>query len=285
MNNNSTYIRTTGIMKRVLLTGATGFVGRHVQAALKAKGCSVRAIVRPGKILTGEIEQVETPDVFQESAEWWATTLRGIDSVVHCAWYAEPGTYLESEKNYSCLTGTISMAQALQKSNVKRFVGVGTCFEYDLSRKVLSRETPLKPESPYAACKVAAFLVLSQIMKKSHISFAWARLFYMFGEGEDERRLIAYIRRQLARSEPAHLSEGWQIRDYMDVKEVGRRIGELAVNAEVQGPVNICSGRPQTIREIALRIGREYGKEELLRFGARTSNQDEPDCIVGVPTQ
>lgn len=272
-------------MTSVLLTGATGFVGRQVLTALRASGCSVRAIARAQQSLPPEIERVQTEDLFRESVEWWMATLDGIDTVIHCAWFAEPGKYLESEYNYACLRGSMTMAQAALRTGVKRFVGVGTCFEYDLSQRVLSVETPLVPETPYAACKVATYLVLSQVFRKSHVSFAWARLFYMYGEGEDDRRLMPYIRKQLAQSEPALLSEGWQIRDYMDVREVGQRLADLGLATQVQGPVNICSGRPQTLRDMALMIGREYDREDLLYFGARPMTTADPDCVLGIPTK
>jgi nucleoside-diphosphate-sugar epimerase len=268
----------------VLLTGASGFVGRQVLAALRTSGYSVRTIARAHRSLPKGIERVETKDLFRESLEWWTDALDGIDTVIHCAWFAEPGRYLESENNYDCLSGSITMAQAALQTGVKRFVGVGTCFEYDLSQRVLSIETPLVPQTPYAASKAATFLVMSQVFRKSHVSFAWARLFYMYGEGEDDRRLVPYIRKQLAKSEPALLTEGWQIRDYMNVEEVGRRLADLGLATHVQGPVNICSGRPQTVRDMAIMIGREYGREDLLHFGARPMNMTDPDCVLGVPT-
>jgi len=270
-----------------LLTGATGFVGRQVLRALAERNCQVRPVIREGKPdrlpPSAAIEQVVTsPDIFAESAAWWADVCRGVDTVVHAAWYVKPGQYLQSPKNLECLAGTLRLAQGASRAKVRRFVGIGTCFEYDLSAGHLTVATPLRPSTPYAAAKAAAFMALSQYLPQQGVEFAWCRLFYLYGEGEDARRLVPYLRAKLSAGEPADLSSGTQIRDYLDVREAGRMIVEQALGAG-QGPVNICSGTPVTVRELAERIADEYGRRDLLRFGARPDNLVDPPCVVGVP--
>jgi dTDP-6-deoxy-L-talose 4-dehydrogenase (NAD+) len=268
----------------VLLTGATGFVGRQVLHALVEQGCRVRAVVRQGKqvVPSSAIESVITsPDIFAESAAWWADACRGIDTIIHVAWYAEPGQYLQSPKNQECLLGTLRLAQGAIDANVRRFVGIGTCFEYDLNAGHLSVETPLKPSTPYAEAKAAAFNALTQQFPQQGVEFVWCRLFYLYGEGEDARRLVPYVHARLQAGEPAELSCGTQVRDFLDVREAGRMIAEAALGP-VQGPVNICSGTPVTVRQLAERIADEYGRRDLLRFGARADNPVDPPVVVGV---
>ena len=173
------------------------------------------------------------------------------------------------------------LAQGAAQAKVRRFVGIGTCFEYDLSVGHLSVETALQPSTPYAEAKAAAFTALSRSLPQQGVEFAWCRLFYLYGEGEDERRLVPYLRARLRAGEPAELTSGKQIRDYLDVRDAGRMIVEAALGT-VQGPVNICSGIPTTIRQLAERIADEYGRRDLLRFGARPDNLVDPPCIVGV---
>lgn len=273
----------TGI---TLLTGATGFVGRQVLRALGATGVKVRVVVREGKqglfaTLEGIESVVTTPDLFAESADWWATVCKGVDTVIHVAWYAEPGKYLESSKNLDCLMGALRMAKGAAQAGVKRLVGIGTCFEYDLTGGMLSIETPLRPLTPYAGAKAAVFLALSQSLPIQGVEFAWCRLFYLHGEGEDSRRLVPHLRFKLAAGEPAELTNGNQIRDFLDVREAGRMIAETALGHE-QGPVNICSGTPITVRQLAEQIADEYERRDLLRFGARPDNLIDPPCVVGV---
>ena len=273
----------TGI---TLLTGASGFVGRQVLRALSEKGTRIRVLVREGK--QGQLERlagiesvVTTPDLFAESAVWWADVCKDIDTVIHVAWYAEPGKYLQSAKNLDCLMGTLQMAKGAAQAGVKRFVGIGTCFEYDLSGGLLSVDTPLLPLSPYAGAKAAAFMALSQWLPRQGVALAWCRLFYLHGEGEDERRLVPYLRTKLAAGQAAELTSGKQIRDFLNVTEAGRMIAETALG-QAQGAVNICSGVPITVRQLAEKIADEYGRRDLLAFGARQDNLIDPPYVVGL---
>lgn len=274
--------------KLVLLTGGTGFVGRQILRVLAEAGVRIRVVVREGSpesrlASSPNIESiVYTTDLFRESTDWWEKALDGVDTVVHSAWYAEPGKYLSSPENIVCLEGTLRIAQAAARTNVKRFVGVGTCFEYDLSAGILKIDTPLRPISPYAGAKAATYLALSQWLPLHKIEFAWCRLFYLFGEGEDERRLVPYLHKQLAAGNPVDLTSGNQIRDFMDIRDAGRRITEITLGDEA-GAFNICSGTPVTVRQMAERIADEYGRRDLLRFGVRPDNLVDPPCVVGVP--
>ena len=117
----------------ILLTGATGFVGRQVLRALGERGCRVRPVVRIGKqerlARDDAIETVvASSDIFAEGAAWWARTCSGADAVIHAAWYAEPGQYLQSPKNQECLSGTLRLAEGAVQAKIRRFVGIGTCF-------------------------------------------------------------------------------------------------------------------------------------------------------------
>ncbi len=270
----------------ILLTGATGFVGRQVLRALLDRKCRVRAVIRDGKLdrlpHAAALERIITsPDIFAENAGWWATVCGGVDTIIHVAWYAEPGKYLQSMKNEECLSGTLRLAQGAIGANVRRFVGIGTCFEYDLGAGRLTVATALKPSTPYAHAKAEVFEVLSQRLPGHGVEFVWCRLFYLYGEGDDPRRLVPYVRGQLAAGAPAELSSGQQVRDYLDVREAGRMIVELALGPG-QGPVNICSETPITVRALAERIADEYGRRDLLHFGARPDNLTDPPVVVGV---
>ncbi len=272
----------------VLLTGATGFVGRQVLKALLLEGRPVRVVTRPDSVTkleaTTGIEQIVTsPDLFCETADWWSETCNGVDTIVHVAWYTEPGKYLTSPKNLGCLSGTIALAQGAISANVRRFIGIGTCFEYNLSRGDLSTETPLNPTSPYAAAKAAAYLSLSQTLPAVGMEFGWCRLFYLYGEGEDARRFVPYLRAQLEKGAPAKLTSGKQIRDFMDVQAAGYSIAKAAIGS-IEGAINICSGQPISIRQLAEQIAAEYDRCDLLQFGVRKDNLVDPPRVVGVPT-
>jgi len=155
----------------ILLTGATGFVGRQVLRALVERNCKVRLIVRDAsysKVVPSDaIEAViTTPDLWSASVTWCDEVCRGVDIVIHAAWYAEPGQYLRSPKNLDCLAGTLRLSQGASRAKVRRFIGIGTCFEYDLSAGHLTVATPLRPSSPYAAAKAAIDMALYDRMGK-----------------------------------------------------------------------------------------------------------------------
>lgn len=269
-------------MTRVLLTGGTGFVGRQILRQVLARGCSVRAVVRGGSLPDG-VEPWVTDDLFAASEAALMDACAGIDTVIHAAWYAEPGKYVESPRNLDCLEGSLRLGRAAVAAGVRRFVGVGSCFEYDLTAGYLRTDSPLMPRTLYGCAKVAAFLTLSRLMALEGRSFAWCRLFYLFGEGEDSRRLVPYLHAQLAAGELADLTSGRQIRDFLDVAEAGRRIADAALSTAA-GPLNICSGEPVTVADLARRIADGYGRRDLLRFGARADAPTDPPCVIGVPS-
>ena len=276
----------------ILLIGAAGFVGRQVLRALVESGCKVRAVVRhdaqsandaPAALApAAAIESVvTTADLWSENAAWYAQTCRGVDTVIHAAWYAEPGLYLQSPKNTDCAQGTLRLALGAAAAGVRRFAGIGTFFEYDTSAGTLRTTTPLRPHTPYGAAKVATFRALSELLPPEGVEFVWCRLFYLHGEGEDPRRLMPVLRSKLSAGEPVDLGSGTQVRDYLDIRDAARLIVEAALGT-TKGPVNICSERAVTIRQIAEAIADEYGRRDLLRFGARPDNPADPPCIVGV---
>jgi dTDP-6-deoxy-L-talose 4-dehydrogenase (NAD+) len=274
------------LTRRVLLTGATGFVGRQIHRALVESGAIVRAVVREGRAVpidaSRPIERtITTRDLFAENEDWWARASEDVDTIVHSAWYAEPGKYLQSPLNMACLSGTLELAKGAVRARVRRVVGIGSCAEYDMRAGTLAVDTPLRPESAYAAAKAATFLALAGLLPLQGVEFAWCRLFYLYGEGEDQRRLVPYLRSRLAAGQEAELTSGNQVRDFLDVREAGRLIADCALSNR-KGAVNICSGVPTTVRELAERIADEYGRRDLLRFGARAENLFDPPRVVGV---
>jgi len=276
-------------MKKILITGATGFVGRQIMYALCASAVKLIPIVRDGKEdfftgLTNVDKIVTTKDLFLEPESWWEKQCQDIDIVVHAAWYAEPGKYLEAPQNMDCLLGSINLARGAVSAGVKRIVGIGTCFEYDLTNSILNVDTPIKPTTPYSSAKAALYFSLSQWLPMCSVQFAWARLFYLYGEGENSRRLVPYIRGQLEKGKFAELTSGEQIRDFLDVREAGKRIAELTLSSQ-EGAVNICSGKPVTVKQLAEQIADEYGLRNLLKFGVRQENLVDPKCVVGIPTR
>jgi dTDP-6-deoxy-L-talose 4-dehydrogenase (NAD+) len=270
-------------MSSILITGATGFVGLTVAEQLVSAGHKVTCVLRygsEGKLRGLNTQLIFCNDLFEQTAEWWAQACCDIDMVIHLAWYAEPEKYLTSDKNIDCLIGTMNIARGAVKAGVARFVGVGTCFEYDLSAGRLTVNTPLNPQTPYAAAKMAAYSMLKAYLAEGATTFLWARLFYLFGPREDTRRLVPYLHTQLKNGVKADLSSGTKIRDYMDVRDAAKLLLNDAFSSR-QGATNICSGQATTIRALAERIADQYNRRDLLNFNARPDNFKDPPKVLG----
>ncbi|UWQ89463.1 NAD(P)-dependent oxidoreductase [Rhodobacteraceae bacterium M382] len=268
-------------MGRVLVTGATGFVGQAVIRGLAAHGADVVCVNRTGGNIKNCVQIIETMDVFSHGIEWWTETCQDVDMVIHVAWYAEPGKYLTSDKNLDCLSGTLNLARGAALAGVRKFVGVGTCFEYDLAPGELSVSTRLNPVTPYAAAKASTYVTLNQYLPLQGVEFLWARLFYLYGQGEDPRRLVPYLHQQMQAGERADLTSGTQVRDFMDVDDAAALLLEDAFSNRT-GATNIASGQGITVRALAEQIADHYGRRDLLNFGARPDNLTDPPCVIGL---
>ncbi|MGV1897094.1 NAD-dependent epimerase/dehydratase family protein [Agrobacterium vitis] len=272
--------------KTILLTGATGFVGRQIHRALLDAGHSVVAVVRPhsASVLAAEgraARVIETADVFAQSADWWAAQCQGCDAVIHAAWYVEAGKYLDSPLNFHCVTGSLALAQGAARASISHFIGLGTCVEYRLPSDHLTVDSPLEPKTLYAAAKLSTYQMLDRYFAGLGLGFSWCRIFYLYGEGEHPARLVPYLRQRLEQGAIAKLSKGTQWRDFLDVKEAGKMIAGV-VDTGQTGAVNICSGKAVTIRALAERIADDYGRRDLLEFGTAEIHPTDPLAVVGV---
>lgn len=274
-------------MSVVLLTGGAGFVGRHIHRALAVRGHDVRLVLRPGperRLATpvARANIIETQDLFAEDHVWWAKACVGVDAVIHAAWYVEPGLYLDAPENVRCVAGSFALARGARDAGVAHFIGLGTCFEYRLPSARLDVDAPLGPSTLYAASKLALYHMLSAWHAKQGGTFSWCRIFYLHGDGEHPARLAPYIRKCLAAGDVARLSAGTQVRDFLDVAEAGAMIADV-VDTRQSGTINVCSGEAITVRQFAERIADEYGRRDLLAFGAATPHPSDPSAVVGIP--
>jgi nucleoside-diphosphate-sugar epimerase len=252
---------------RVLLTGATGFIGSHVARELLRQGHEVHCSLRPGSDRR-RIDDLAARLCFHEG---------GIDSLpiepdlaVHMAWYAVPGKYLSAPENRACLEESRRLLARLRC----RVVFAGTCFEFDTRLGALREDSPVRPTSLYAECKDA----LRRDVEARPDS-AWVRFFYQYGPWEDERRLVPAVIRGLLKGEPVKLSPGEQKRDFLHVEDVAAAVVAVA-GSRLRGCVNIGSGAAPSVREIASTLGGFAGRPELLQWGAVPYYEGEPMLIV-----
>lgn len=261
-------------MTRVLLTGANGFIGAHVGRALLAQGCEVHGLVRRAPIVSGVVP--ELGDLTDRDAVRSAVARARPDVCVHLAWYAAPGKYLHAVENLALIEATLDLARRLADAGCSRLVGAGTCFEYDTGgSEPLSETSPTLPGSLYAASKLGLFGVLEKYAALASMTFAWARLFYQYGPGEPEGRLVPHLLRSLLRGETAEVTPGEQVRDFLHVDDVASAICAIA-RGDLAGAVNIGSGVPVAVRDLVTTLGRLCGASDRVRLGALPYRAGDP---------
>ncbi len=265
-------------MSRVLVTGATGFVGLPVVTALAAAGHEVHALSRrPGDL---------------DGVSWHqADLLAGaelVDSIapeilVHLAWYAEHGRFWQAPENLQWVEASLRLLGAFARAGGRRAVVAGTCAEYlwGGDEDLLERDSPLVPGTLYGVCKDALRRIAEGYAAQlGSLEIAWARLFFMYGPREAPGRLVPSVVRPLLAGERAPATSGEQVRDFMHIDDVAAALSAVAAS-EVTGAVNIASGEGVAVREVVELIGELTGAPQLLERGALPTRAAEPARIVG----
>lgn len=273
-------------MKRVLLTGAGGFVGRRCLAPLALAGYEVHAVGRRGGAREGSAE-VEAPRL-----HWHAADLLDARSVaalvaevepthlLHLAWYTEHGKFWAAVENLSWVGASLKLFEAFAAVGGRRVVAAGTCVEYAPEGDAPCSEasTPLAPATLYGACKHATHVALEAFARQAGLSAAWGRLFFPYGPGEPPGRLVPSVARALVAGEPALCTHGRQVRDFIHVEDAASAFVAL-LDSGVEGAVNVASGRPVALREVVEKVAERAGRPDLVRLGARPAPEGEPPSL------
>jgi nucleoside-diphosphate-sugar epimerase len=265
-------------MSRVLVTGASGFIGRQCLPILLAKGYDVHALSRRQPATSPPGLTWHDLDLLRQGGPTEIIHQVRPDFLLHLAWYAVPGKFWEAPENIDWVRASLELLSAFAANNGKRMVAAGSCAEYQINAgECLEEKTPLLPSTLYGTCKCAFGRILESFTRRTDLSSAWGRIFFLYGPYEHPSRLIAYVVQSLLRAEPAICSDGRQVLDFMHVEDAASAFVALLEN-RIQGPVNIASGRPVEVRDVLQEIGVQLGRSELIRLGERESSS-EVSCI------
>jgi nucleoside-diphosphate-sugar epimerase len=267
-------------MKRVLLTGATGLIGRHCLPTLLAQGYEVHTVST--RAASAHLSGVHThqADLLDQAQ---VTALLGSvqpSHLLHLAWYTQPGAYWTSLENIRWVQAGLGLLQLFAAHGGVRVVIAGSCAEYDWSYGYCTeRITPLQPATLYGKAKHALQLLEDAFAEQAQISAAWGRLFFVYGPHEYPERLVASVSRALLQGQPARCSHGNQIRDFLYVQDAADALVAL-LTTDVRGAVNIGSGAPIALKQIIYSIADMLGQRGLVQLGALPSPLNEPSLLV-----
>jgi nucleoside-diphosphate-sugar epimerase len=273
-------------MSRVLVTGARGFVGAHTLAPLLARGYEVHAVT------SGPIPEnaATTSGVVWHQADLLDTVqathlIKRVrpTHLLHLAWVVTPGQFWTSPLNWPWVDASLKLLAAFSEHGGERAVMTGSCAEYDWQSGdgiCDERSTLLMPATVYGACKAALAMTLPAFAAQWGIpSVAWARLFFMYGPGEQLARLVPSAIQTLRKGETFECTHGRQKRDFLYIRDAAEALVAV-LESQATGPVNVGTGNPTSLHRLLSLIGAELGREDLLRFGARTISPDEPMLLA-----
>jgi nucleoside-diphosphate-sugar epimerase len=250
-------------MNRVLLTGASGFIGSHCLPRLLDAGYEVHAVAPAG---------VEPGD---PRATWHVADLLDADQMhallararpthlLHLAWFVAPGEYWRSAENVRWVQAGLDLAREFADAGGRRSVMAGTGAEYAASAElVVEGVTPLRPTTLYGACKAALHLASSAYLSERGVSNAWGHIFYLYGPGENPARLVPSVIRALRAGERFECLHPNDVRDFLRVEDVASAFVAL-LDSDVEGDVNIASGEPTTVGDLVTAVAEALGRPDL----------------------
>lgn len=264
---------------KIAVTGATGFIGRHVHQELARHDVEAIAITRHAATLPGA-SQVQL-DIQAASSDAYDLIGRP-DALIHLAWGGLPN-YRSLHHFEQELPAQYRFLRNLIAAGLKNLVVVGTCFEYGMQSGPLSEDLPARPVNPYGYAKDSLRRQLEYLRAAHPFNLTWARLFYLHGEGQATSSLLPLLRQAVARGDKAfNMSGGEQLRDYLPVTAVARSLVALALKQANSGVVNLCSGQPISVRKLVEGWIKENNWSIELNLGHYPYPDYEPLAFWGV---
>ena len=234
---------------KIAVTGATGFIGRHVLAELETRSVEHIALVRSSKAKANGYFKCSVVQFDLHNPPPNAFELMGRpDVLIHLAWSGLPN-YKSLHHFEQELPAQYRFLKNLIESGLQTLVVTGTCFEYGMQSGWLSEDDETRPENPYGFAKDTLRRQLEYFKQLHPFNLTWARLFYLYGDGQAPNSLWSQLKNAIEQHDAVlNMSGGEQLRDYLPVNKVARQLVGLALKQQDIGIINVCSGRPQSVR-------------------------------------
>jgi len=269
---------------KVLVTGATGFVGRYVVKELLRHEHHVIATSRNlDKARSyGWFSEVQyIPYNLNVVQENFFQFFQQPELLIHLAWEGLPNYkgLFHIEEN---LLFNYRFLKNMLEHGLKHLVVTGTCFEYGMQSGALSEDMEAKPDNPYGLAKDTLRKFLEQLQKKIDFKLKWVRLFYMYGKGQSPNAILSQLDKALENGETDfNMSGGEQLRDYLPVEKVAEYIVKIVMQDKIHGVINCCSGTPISIKSLAENYLKKKQKSIHLNLGYYPYPDYEPMAFWG----
>ena len=253
--------------KKVLITGGTGFIGRNVVAELIKSGYEVHSLVFPPfapeqkGLVQYEMNLMDSNAVDKFLSE------HHFENLIHLAWYVGKGCHI-ADQNIDWTIATLNLLTSFQKYGGKTFVGAGTISEYEYKfGYLLEDETPTSPGTLYGESKNSVYKIAKTFCKQHDMKFKWPRIFNLYGPNEKPQRLMPSVINSCLKGEDVKVSDCLKFQDYLHVEDTAKGIVEV-FESDIQGAVNICSGKPVQLRYIVNKIAELTSFKGNILWGA-----------------
>lgn len=267
---------------RVLVTGASGFIGRYVLPLLVEDGCDVIAISRHAPASEEEGVSWLTGDLLDEDDCRRLIRQAGAEVLLHLAWYAEHGKFWASPENFAWVRASLILLDEFSARGGKRMVVAGTCAEYDWRYGYCVEDvTPTESGSVYGQCKDATRRLVQAYAGSRGLQWAWGRIFFPFGFGEPANRLLPSVIHALLNGETVRCSHGRQYRDFLPVEDVADAFAHLVCRTDATGVFNVSSGNAVRISQVVKHCIACLGMDAQPLYGAVEVAPDDPPMVVG----
>lgn len=256
------------MVKKVAITGATGFVGRYVLQELLKHHVEIIATSRNLSKLEKYSKQITLVELdINNIEESVFDKLHRPDVLIHLAWDGLPN--YKSLTHYECqLPSQYYFLKKMVNSGLESLLITGTCFEYGMQSGCLSEDLPTQPCNPYGYAKDSLRKQLEFLKSLKPFNLTWARLFYMYGDGQSQSSIYSQLNEAVLRGDKKfNMSEGIQLRDYLHVVEVANLIVDLALLDKDLGVLNLSSGNPVTIKNLVENWIKKYQSNIELNLG------------------
>ncbi|PWL75885.1 hypothetical protein DBY21_07275 [Candidatus Gastranaerophilales bacterium] len=253
--------------KKVLITGGTGFIGRNVVDELISRGWEVHSLVFPPfapekeGLIQYEMNLMDTEAVNKFLKE------HNFENLIHLAWYVGPKCHVH-DLNLDWTLATLNLLKNFKENGGKRFAGAGTISEYEYKYGyLLEDETPTSPKTLYGESKNSIYKIASVYCKQNGIEFKWPRIFNLYGPAEKSQRLMPSVINSCLKGEDVKVSDCLKFQDYLHVKDTACGIVDV-FESDIEGAVNICSGKPVQLRAIVEKIAQLTNFKGKILWGA-----------------